>query len=160
MYSWKEWEGEGMGVPGLRRGAKAEGVGEAVSHGEAVSRMPCVCSLDPSIRGGGQGVSRTRAAFRPHSSLSSPSQDASGAGPGESLELGLLCHPCPLSPWEPRLGLAAATASFAHCSWPQAPFRLHSHLPGTFFISDDAVLGMGTGPSLQRVTVPSAQGRP
>lgn len=43
---------------------------------------------------------------------------------------------------------------------PRLPSASTATSPGTFFISDDAVLGMGTGPSLQRVTVPSAQGRP
>lgn len=91
---------------------------------------PSACFLpDPPVRGV-WGASGAWAAFAHHRCLSLPSQEASGAGPGECGTWALLSHgPCDRSAWEPSLGLATGTprplaASLPLCTLPPGPARL------------------------------------
>ena len=130
--SWRRWKlvvrdgkGKRINVPGLRRGAEVEGGGPT---GE-LSQVPVgvqdvsLCSVLPALtsligcRGWG---CLARAAFRPYCHLSLPSQDASGAGPGESgtwaFSAVVLVGGHPGS-----LGLATVAAGFAPRSQLRAP---------------------------------------
>ena len=172
--SWRRWElvvrdgrGKRTDVPGLRRGAEVEGGGPT---GE-LSQVPVgvqdvsLCSILPALtslvgcRGWG---CLAWAAFRPDYRLSLPSQDASGAGPGESGTWAFSAvilvggHP------GPSHGGCRLRPKFS-APGPQGLCALWPHLPpasmppplGAVLVSVDTASGVGTGPSLPRV--PSAQ---
>lgn len=115
---------------------------------------PSACFLpDPPVRGV-WGASGAWAAFAHHRCLSLPSQEASGAGPGECGTWALLSHgPCDRSAWEPSLGLAAGTprplaASLPLCTLLPGPARLPpaAAFPGGLTVQHRA---WGRGPACE-----------
>lgn len=172
-----------MDVSGPWRSTKVEDMVKIVGgcHLGKLSQMPVgvqdmsLSSLascpDTSIWGGcgGEGVG-CLAAFPHHCCLSLLSQDASGAGPGESAGLG----PSPL-PSVSAVTLGAEPGS-GHSDHPAFPSLVGSSLPpcvlsssaislplsqlpfpGALLVSDSAAPGVGTGPACS-VGVLSAQG--
>ena len=121
----RDGKGKRTNVPGLRRGAEVEGGGPTGELSQAPVGVQDVslCSVLPALtsligcRGWG---CLARAAFRPYCHLSLPSQDASGAGPGESgtwaFSAVVLVGGHPGS-----LGLATVAAGFAPRSQLRAP---------------------------------------
>lgn len=118
-------------------------------------------------------VSNARAAFPHHCCLSFLSQDASGAGPGESAGLG----PSPLSSVS-AVTLGAEPGS-GHSDHPAFPSRVGSSLPpcvlsssaislplselpfpGALLVSDGAAPGMGTGPACRGLVSFQPRGGP
>lgn len=171
--SWRRWEL--MVRDGRGKRADVWGCGRAPnggrrSHGETVTSPRacpgCVPALSSVVGCRGWGLPVAWATFCPHCRLSLPSQDASGAGPGESgtwaFSAVVLVGGHPGS-----LGLTTAAAGFAPSSQLRAPRVCAASgsislpppwpPPGAVLVSDDTAPGVGTGPSLPRV--PSTQGR-
>lgn len=121
--SWGRWglmlrdgRGKEMHIPGSWRDTEVDGMVRIVGGCHLGTQCHSVCgSLGhvppsyPCFYLGEWGCGGAWAAFLQHCRLSLPSQDASGAGPGESGVLGSRdCHLCQWSPWE--LSLVTGTA--------------------------------------------------